>query len=55
MAIKNKNDRANEHRLAQVLDFLEKEIWPSVPRNLLGRPMTKKEREKILGYGRSGV
>jgi len=42
-------------RLAQVLDFLEKEIWPSVPRQLLGRPVTKKERETILGYGRGGV
>ena len=44
-----------KHRLAQVLDFLEKEVWPSVPRKLLGRPVTKKEREKILGYGRGGV
>ena len=44
-----------KHRLAQVLDFLEKEVWPSVPRKLLGRPVTKKERERILGYGRGGV
>lgn len=41
-------------RMAQALDFLEREIWPNVPRKLLGRPVTKKEREKILGYGRSG-
>jgi hypothetical protein len=47
--------RSGKRRLAQVLDFLEREIWPSVPRKLLGRPVTKKERERILGYGRDGV
>lgn len=44
-----------KRRMAQVLDFLEREIWPSVPRKLLGRPVTKKERERILGYERNGV
>jgi len=42
-------------RLAQALDFLENEIWPNIPRKLLGRPVTKRERERILGYGRDGV
>jgi hypothetical protein len=44
-----------KRRLVQVLDFLEKEVWPAVPKKLLGRPVTKKERETILGYGRDGV
>lgn len=43
------------HRLAQALDFLEREIWPDVPPELLGGRVTKKERERILGYGRGGV
>ena len=42
-------------RLAQALDFLEREIWPNIPPKLLGRRVTKKEREQILGYGRDGV
>jgi antitoxin VapB len=42
-------------RMAQALDFLENEVWPNIPRKLLGRRMTKKEREGILGYGRGGV
>ncbi len=42
-------------RLAQALDFLENEIWPNIPRKLLGRRVTKRERETILGYGRGGV
>ncbi|HYU26402.1 MAG TPA: hypothetical protein VEO74_14430 [Thermoanaerobaculia bacterium] len=39
----------SEQRLARVLDFLEKESWPSVPRKLLSRRLSKKERERILG------
>ncbi|HEV2719878.1 MAG TPA: type II toxin-antitoxin system VapB family antitoxin [Thermoanaerobaculia bacterium] len=41
-------------RMAQALDYLEREIWPDIPRKLLGRRLTKKERERILGYGRGG-
>jgi len=41
-------------RLAQALDYLQKEIWPAIPRKQLGRRPTKKERERILGYGRGG-
>lgn len=46
---------AGRPRLAQVLDFLENEVWPNVPKKALGRPITKRERERILGYGRGGV
>ncbi|MFI7677047.1 type II toxin-antitoxin system VapB family antitoxin [Actinophytocola sp. NPDC049390] len=36
--------------------FLEDEIWPRVPTELQGQPpMTKAEREEILGYGPEGV
>lgn len=46
---------SGKRRLAQALDFLEREIWPNIPRKLLGRRVTKSERERILGYGRGGV
>jgi antitoxin VapB len=46
---------SGKRRMAQALDFLEKEIWPNIPRKLLGRRVTKRERERILGYGRGGV
>jgi antitoxin VapB len=46
---------SGKRRLAQALDFLEREIWPNMPRKLLGRRVTKRERERILGYGRGGV
>jgi hypothetical protein len=46
---------ARKPQFARVLAFLEKEIWPNVPKNLLGRRPTKTERERILGYGKHGV
>jgi hypothetical protein len=46
---------SGKRRFAQALDFLEKEIWPTIPRRLLGRRISKGERERILGYGRGGV
>ncbi len=59
-ALEERKDRialgpSGKRRLAQALDFLEREIWPSIPRNLLGRSVTKTERERILGYGKGGV
>ena len=35
--------------------FLEEEIWPLIPPDQLGTPMSKAEREKILGFGELGV
>jgi antitoxin VapB len=38
-----------------LLRFLEQEVWPQVPRSVLGRRVTRREREMILGYGPAGV
>ena len=46
---------SGKRRVAQVLDFLEREIWPNIPRELLGRRVAKSERERILGYEKGGV
>lgn len=46
---------ARKPQLARVIAFLEKEIWPNIPKNLLGRRVTKTERERVLGYGKHGV
>lgn len=42
-------------RIADLLRFLEEEVWPQIPRGVLGRKMSKRERERILGYGGAGV
>lgn len=35
--------------------FLEQEVWSQVPRKALGKPLSRREREEILGYGPEGV
>jgi antitoxin VapB len=42
-------------RRAELRRFLEQEIWPAVPRRILGKRVSRKERERILGYGPEGV
>jgi len=42
-------------RYAALVRFLEIEVWPQVPRKTLGRRTSKRERERILGYGPAGV
>jgi antitoxin VapB len=34
-----------------LLSFLQDEIWPQIPPELLGTRLTKAEEERILGYG----
>ena len=42
-------------RRADLLRFLEREVWPTIPKRHLGKVTGKKEREAILGYGPGGV
>ncbi len=42
-------------RNADVLRYLEREVWPLVPKRFLGRRLTRKEEDRILGYGPEGV
>ena len=43
-----------EERYRRGLRVLEEVIWPSIPAHLLGEPISKEEREEILGYGPDG-
>ena len=42
-------------REASLLRYLEREVWPRVPRRALGRKLTRREEEAILGFGKDGV
>lgn len=42
-------------RHARFLRFLETEVWPQVSRKTRGRRTTKRQRERILGFGPKGV
>jgi antitoxin VapB len=44
--------RRREERLTR---FLEEEIWPLIPPDQLGRPLSKAAREEILGFGADGA
>ena len=41
-------------RKAAIDEFL-REFWATLPKGVLGKKITKKERERILGYGPHGV
>ena len=43
------------NRGARIRRFLENEVWSQIPEQELRRPLTKDEKEKILGYGPEGV
>jgi antitoxin VapB len=41
-------------RRDELVRFLEEEIWPYIPRSVLGKKLSKKEEARILGYGPDG-
>ncbi len=42
-------------RHARALRFLEREVWPRIPEDQLGRRLSRSEVDEILGYGPEGV
>ena len=42
-------------RGSDFLRFLEKEVWLKAPPDQLGRRLSRKEEDDILGYGPDGV
>jgi antitoxin VapB len=44
-----------QHRTDKLRKFLENEVWPAVPKRLLGKRLTRKEEDELLGYGAKGV
>ena len=43
-----------EERMRRTMDFLEREVWPFIPPEVRGKPLTKEEEEEILGIGPNG-
>ena len=42
-------------RMSRLRRFLETEVWPAIPREELGRRISREEEDRILGYGPEGV
>jgi len=48
-------DGGRHGRRRNLRRLLETEIWPLIPDEVRGRPLTKEEEEEILGFGQDGV
>jgi hypothetical protein len=56
MDINDAETTQSRRRQRTLRRFLEDEIWPRMPSELRDKPpMTKAEREDLLGYGPEGV
>jgi antitoxin VapB len=42
-------------RRVKVLRFLRSKVWAAMPKDQLGRRLTRAEEDEILGYGPAGV
>ncbi len=38
-----------------VIEFLERKLWPTIPKKYAGKRLTRAEEDAILGYGPEGV
>jgi antitoxin VapB len=47
--------RSTGDRRARLLRFLQKRVWPALPKNQIGRRLSRADEERILGYGPEGV
>lgn len=47
--------RGGKSKSDRLLKWLQTEVWPKIPDDVRGRPLTKQEKEEILGYGPDGV
>jgi len=48
-----KRPQANQRQ--HVIEFLERKVWPTVPKKHFGKRLTRAEEDQILGYGPEGV
>jgi len=44
-----------DDRIARLRAFLERDVWPRVPRNEIGRRLPRRRQNEVLGYGPKGV
>ncbi len=47
--------RSGRDRRDRVMTLLERDVWPAVPTEELGRRLTEDEEAEILGFGPEGV
>lgn len=45
----------HDDRRERVMRFLKKKVWPTLPKMQLGRRLSRKEEDDILGFGPDGI
>jgi antitoxin VapB len=46
--------RSGASRSDRIEALLRQRIWPQIPENVLGKPVSREEKEAILGFGAEG-
>ena len=41
-------------RRRNLKEYLEREVWPHIPPDVLGKPFPQEEQDEILGFGPDG-
>jgi antitoxin VapB len=54
-ALESLSQPSAAQRESRLVRFLTEEIWPLIPPDQMGRPLSKSEREEILGFGERGA
>lgn len=47
--------QGSSNRERRIRRYLESEVWPRVPKDQVGRRLTRAEEDEILGYGEHGA
>ena len=47
--------RTPEQRERALREWLERDVWPTIPPAVRGKPLTREEEEELLGYGEHGA
>ena len=60
VALRERKERLTQRavdrdRIRDLVSFLEEEVWSQIPRVVLGKKMSRRAREVILGYGPEGI
>jgi antitoxin VapB len=51
-----KLDQQSRNRsMEELWEYLEKEVWPHIPPDILGKGISQEEQDEILGYGPDGI
>ena len=52
LAVRSKS--TPEERVRRMIEYMQREVWPHILPEFRGKPITKQEREEILGIGPNG-